>query len=235
MKQHRDCELNAAQSGVHQLECDWNVCSDIYEQMANVRLSGPRTKFESEIIFCLLGGHGVRFELCASAAKIVSDLDPFSEHWVDGHLYEELISVLELPQFEPPRENGSLRKYRFPTRKARILVEARRWIHLNAPIEVRLEELGETNARREFLCDCPGIGPKTASWVLRNMGYGANLAILDIHVIRAMQDAGRVNNLKLPDDYAIAEIEFLRWCDELDATPEAFDLFVWDWQRGVLQ
>jgi hypothetical protein len=38
----------------------------------------------------------------------------------------------------------------------------------------------------------------------------------------------------MPRDYEAVEQAFLMWCHELDAAPAAFDLFVWEWQRGTL-
>ena len=97
-----------------------------------------------------------------------------------------------------------------------------------------IRSLTESKVQRGFLCQCPGIGPKTASWILRNLGLSNDLAVLDIHVIRALRDAGRIGSVNLPRDYEIAEYAFLNWCDELGADPAAFDLFIWEWQRGLL-
>ena len=63
---------------------------------------------------------------------------------------------------------------------------------------------------------------------------GDDLAILDVHVIRALKAAGRISHAQLPGDYEMVEEELLRWCRELNASPPAFDLFLWEWQRGSL-
>ena len=53
--------------------------------------------------------------------------------------------------------------------------------------------------------------------------------------MRALSEAGRVpENMRMPRDYELVEDAFLEWCHELDASPAAFDLFVWHWQRGAL-
>jgi thermostable 8-oxoguanine DNA glycosylase len=70
---------------------------------------------------------------------------------------------------------------------------------------------------------------------LRNIGLGDDLAIVDVHLLRALRSAGRVPDVKLPRDYELAESAFLDWCSDLDAPPPAFDFFVWAWQRGTLQ
>ena len=96
-------------------------------------------------------------------------------------------------------------------------------------------QLGSAKDRRRLLSECPGVGFKTASWVLRNLGLGDELAIIDIHVLRALVGAKRIpDGIQIPKDYEMAEEAFIAWCDELDAPSAAFDLFVWHWQRGIL-
>jgi thermostable 8-oxoguanine DNA glycosylase len=70
--------------------------------------------------------------------------------------------------------------------------------------------------------------------MLRNLGLAQELAILDVHLLRALTAAGRVAGARLPRDYDLVEAAFLDWCRELDAPPAGFDLFVWEWQRGSL-
>ena len=216
------------------IESAWGICSDIYSEILGCRSASIGREIESEMIFCLLGGFGVTYELCISAADLVSEMDPFAHHWSESRLFDELTRALNSPQFDPPRRDGSRRKYRFPVRKARLIVNARKWIHSHGSIAEALWNLENSHLRRQLLCRCPGIGPKTASWILRNLGIGNDLAILDVHVVRAMQDCGRIGPVQLPRDYEFAESAFLNWCSDLEANPAAFDMFVWDWQRGSL-
>lgn len=89
--------------------------------------------------------------------------------------------------------------------------------------------------RRAWLVGCPGPGPKSASWMLRNTGWAHHLAILDVHVLRAMTEAGVIADVRLPADYETVERRFLDWCRRLGAAPAIFDLFLWEWQRGTLR
>jgi thermostable 8-oxoguanine DNA glycosylase len=59
------------------------------------------------------------------------------------------------------------------------------------------------------------------------------LAVVDIHVLRALASAGRVTEARLPRDYYAVERCFLEWCQELDAPPAAFDLMLWELQRAL--
>ena len=218
------------------IEHAWRVVADLYcEAVPPSRLSAW-PDLEHELLFCLLGGFGVTYEQGRSAAAIISRLDPFSDDRSDDVLFETIAWRLEQPWFEPRRQDGSLSRYRFPRHKASVLVSARRWLRDNETLGERLRGLDSCKKRRELLSECPGVGFKTASWVLRNLGLGADLAIIDTHVLRALSDSGRVpETVRLPRDYELAEDAFLEWCAELDAPPAAFDLFMWDWQRGALQ
>ena len=195
---------------------------------------GGECALRQELVFCLLGGHGVSFELALSATDVVMGLCPFDPVWepveLAGALREELASA----QFDPRRKDGGFRRYRYPNRKAELLVKAREWVLAGGGLEDTLQRRHCEFERRNWLCDCPGIGPKSASWLLRNTGHAENLAILDVHILRAMQEAGRLPPMSLPRDYGLVEEQFVRWCEELEASVSALDLFLWEWQRGDL-
>jgi hypothetical protein len=217
------------------IEEAWRVCGDLFCQTIEMQIPLGRGDPQREILFCLLGGFGITYEHNRSAAEAVAELEPFAGWWDDDELFEAIVSVLSLARFEPARRNGNLRRYRFPRRKAMLIVSARRWLLLHHPLDEWLLTLASEKDRREFLCRCPGIGPKTASWVLRNLGWAKELAVLDVHLVRALSEADRVaDDVHLPRDYDVVEEAFLRWCRELAAPPAAFDLFVWEWQRGSL-
>ena len=213
----------------------WRIVADLYCAAIEPHGYPASLELEAELLFCILGGFGVTYEHGRSATAIISGLDPFSDDWRDDELFDAVALTLMQPQFEPPRRDGSLRRYRFPRHKASTIVSARRWLRGNTTLGKRLHTMDSGKERRDLLSDCPGVGLKTASWMLRNLGLGAELAIIDIHVLRALSDSGRVSETaRLPRDYELAENAFLEWCDELGAPPAAFDLFVWDWQRGAL-
>jgi thermostable 8-oxoguanine DNA glycosylase len=73
---------------------------------------------------------------------------------------------------------------------------------------------------------------KTASWLLRNCGWAKNLAILDIHLMRALHEAGIIDEALLPRDYEVVETAYLHWAEQLGACPAALDRFLWDVQRN---
>ena len=222
-------------SDIQSIEAAWRVVSDLYCEAVHLSAVPKHCQIEDELLFCLLGGFGITFEHGRSAANAIKHLRPFSNGRNDEELFGEILSALEYPQFEPCRNDGSLRRYRFPRQKACNIVRARRWVRGHDPLDEHLLKLANAKERRRFLIECPGIGLKTASWLLRNLGLGAELAIIDVHLIRALMGSKRIpEDVRLPRDYELAEEAFLVWCDELNAPSAAFDLFVWHWQRGTL-
>lgn len=217
-----------------ELETAWAICSDLFTNAFKTPEECDIEALFQEITFCLLGGHGVSHELAASASERINQMTLLDPSWDNSALTAAIRYELEQPQFAPRRLNGELRQYRFPVRKSDLLVRAREWVLLHDDLVGLLRANEVDRSRREVLCQCPGMGPKTASWVLRNVGLSSDLAILDIHIVRALQRIGRISWCELPRDYEAVEHVFLGWCDELGARPAEFDLFLWEWQRGSL-
>lgn len=214
----------------------WPAFAQAYDECVGRRGAVGEDEFRRELLFCLLGGHGVTYELSLSALELLEGLDVFDGHWSAAGLACALECELTEPQFEPRRKDGSMRRYRFPRRKAKLIAAAREWVLAQDSVTTLLAMIPDERHRREFLCGCPGVGPKSASWLLRNTGYATQLAILDVHVMRAMAEHGRIQDeYVIARDYATIEHAFLSWCDELGAAPDAFDLFLWEWQRGTLR
>jgi N-glycosylase/DNA lyase len=198
-------------------------------------LSSPRAGeavLRKELLFCLLGGHGVTYELGRSAAQVVQALRPFDPSWTPGRLRRTVHRELATPQFEPRRRDGGLRRYRFPERKATLIAEAISWVHAQRGLRRGLAERETETERRSWLCGCPGVGMKTASWLLRNCNWAQNLAILDVHLIRALCEAHVIDERSVPRDYEVIEGAYLRWAEQLGACPASLDLFLWDVQRS---
>jgi len=208
----------------------WRRYGDAYERSA---ASGPadETGIRRELVFCLLGGHGVTYELGLSATEVVMALQPFAVAWSRDTLQGVLEHELRSPQFEPRRVDGTLRRYRFPVRKARLVTMAVMWAREQGMLEGRLAELCSEQERRRWLCGCPGVGMKTASWMLRNCGWARELAVLDVHLLRALDEVGLLRARRLPRDYECIERDYLEWAATLEACPAALDLFLWDVQR----
>lgn len=175
-----------------------------------------------EIGFCLLGGYGIRYEMNTLAfgrlrAEGVFDL---SRRCAEADILELLLAPFDL--------GGRAVRYRFPRQRAcrifkmRKTLEAHNFLSLS-PLELR-------NALQSF----DGIGPKTASWVVRNLLASDDIAILDVHIIRTCQSIGLFPNLiKLPNDYPVLERLFLLFADKIGVCPSILDAVMWAEVRTV--
>ena len=221
---------------LRQIEEAWFVCRELFlpkDPRERCRTTGD---FQEELLFCLLGGFGVSYEQNLSAWQACLTVRPFLAKWKPDALEATVASILSERRFEPRRRDGTFRKYRFPNRKALLIGKAKQWLDENSPIEATLLSISDEKQRRAFLMRCPGVGPKTSSWILRNIGLGERLAILDVHILRALKAVGRIRGPReLPRDYELIEEAFLQWCSDLQAPPASLDLFVWHWQRGDLK
>lgn len=174
-----------------------------------------------EIAFCMLGGHGIAAELATAAfencrkAELIERLETSVTQWTE---------VLQ----QPLHVNGSSRRYRYPQQKARFLAGAMAYIQEN-PISTSCgKEL------RDHLLKINGVGPKTAGWIARNYLDTDEVAILDIHIVRAgllcdlFSPAQRVER-----NYFVMESRFIEFCRALDARPAILDCLIWDQMRSV--
>ena len=90
---------------------------------------------------------------------------------------------LERALTKPFKVANSSRKYRFARQKAKYLCGAINAVRALSPTR-------DGRQLRSQLTGITGIGPKTASWIVRNHLGSDDVAILDVHIIRAGVAAG---------------------------------------------
>jgi thermostable 8-oxoguanine DNA glycosylase len=191
-----------------------------------------------EFFFCLLGGFSIPFELNKSAFSILKEKGYFDSQlpWEEeGKISQELSKELRTPQFLPRRLDGGLRSYRFPNKKALIIASAGRWLKNGCAFKLSclFEGNDDSKGKRNVLLQCPGFGYKSASWFLRNIGMGDNLAILDVHIFNTLQEFRIIPvELDISSDYLEIEDIYCCVCDQIGADPQIMDLIVWSWKRG---
>jgi N-glycosylase/DNA lyase len=235
---HRDAR--SGKRSVSEWQALWDTWGPTYRR--RIQSMAPRNESEArhELVFCLLGGYSVSYELAHSAARRLTSLG-FLQLNTPGRdpifVADQIAFELAQPQFLPRTRSGQLRRYRYPRRKAVLLAAMQDWLRGCADDALlgSLAPFRTSRERRAFLCTCPGIGPKTASWFLRNVVLADDVAVLDVHVLRAMRAAGRADDFRLPRDYELLERSFLDWCSDLNADAAAFDLLLWECQRGLMQ
>ena len=122
---------------------------------------------------------------------------------------------------------GKRRRYRFPRQKAKYLSSA-----LKSLLEQSVPE--DSVALRDHLTTLKGVGPKTASWVVRNHLGANDVAILDVHIIRAGIHMGLYETAANPaQHYHKMERIFLDFCNAIEEPSSLVDAIMWDYMRRL--
>ena len=172
-----------------------------------------------EVSVCLLGGYGMPAELGIAAFERLRSLG-----LLDGLASQRDI---ELALAEPFYINGRQRKYRFVRQKSRYLSSALSDL-LGADVPKNEKEC------RNYLISLAGIGPKTASWIVRNHFGSDAVAILDVHIIRVGIAVGLFETTANPArKYFQLEEQFLEFCRALDEPASLLDALMWDFMRRI--
>lgn len=117
-------------------------------------------------------------------------------------------------------------RYRFAAQRAMRLSEATAYFLSQGPPPRAALDL------REWLLGIPGVGLKTASWIVRNQLGSDEVAIVDVHLWRAGVRAGIFpDNWRLPRDYCRFERAFLLFARVGGVPPSGLDALIWDEQR----
>lgn len=100
-----------------------------------------------------------------------------------------------------------IERYRFASQRAKYLAGTLAGLN-----EIDEDDLGDLELR-DALCGLPGIGPKTASWIVRNRRGSDAVAILDVHIVRACVHMGVFPDKADPArHYLDLERRFLDFC-----------------------
>lgn len=168
-----------------------------------------------ELAACLLGGHGIPANAGLAAFEHLR-----SKGALEGPA--PTLDALTAWLSEPLSVDGRTIQYRFAKQKAK---------YLHASLSrLDAETAPETSGRalRDWLLACPGVGYKTASWVARNWLDANDVAILDIHLLRAGIFAGFFDpSLTVERDYLALERQFLAFSEGLGVMASELDAIIW--------
>lgn len=174
-----------------------------------------------ELTFCLLGGFGVTAELAATAFERCKESGLIDSYETDHTRWEEDLS-------RPLEVEGKSRRYRYPRQKAKYLASAMRVLKDDPWSQLKGKQM------RDYLLTLKGVGPKTASWIVRNLEDSDEVAILDIHLIRAGIITGIFKPTHSVDKhYSDMESIFIEFCHRLGALPSRLDCLIWDQMRDM--
>lgn len=174
-----------------------------------------------EVAVCMLGGYGISGPVGNAAFFAIRDAGLLASHLREKDAADAMAEVLAVPL---NMGGGRRMRYRFhqqrPRRLAAALATLSQW-------EADADELNDLQLR-DHLMALPGVGPKTASWVVRNHRDSDAVAIIDIHIQRAGIKAGVFCAAwTLPRHYERFESAFLGWAAAGAVSAADLDAAIW--------
>ncbi|BAB52726.1 mll6426 [Mesorhizobium japonicum MAFF 303099] len=190
------------------------------QELAGGEAFGLGDTLAEEVAACLLGGYGAPAEVGLAAYGRVRQAMR-STAVVDVGAIEAMLTM-------PLNVGDRLVRYRFARQRSRQLGECLARI---ADIdEAALDDI----SLRDALTRLPGIGPKTASWVVRNRRASDEVAILDIHIVRACVHMGIFGGGATPaSDYVSLESRFIGFCRAAGLRASLLDALMWRTMRSI--
>ncbi len=193
--------------------------------------------------------------------EIRSRIDDFKRLWDEGEedkIFDELTFCLFTPQskakvcwdtVEKLRENEMIEKgekseiseeikrVRFRHNKSEYLVEAReKFLDDDFSLKEKLKEFEDPkNARKWIVDNIKGLGLKESSHFLRNIGYTQDLAILDRHILKNLEDLGVIEEVPktlTKKKYLEIEEKMKGFSDEVGIPLGHLDLVLWQEETG---
>ncbi|MDU7496636.1 N-glycosylase/DNA lyase [Sneathia sanguinegens] len=169
--------------------------------------------FFAEIAFCILTPQSK----AKNAWKIIEILKE------NGLLYsgtsEELVDYLNL--------------VRFKNTKAKRLVDLRNLLTIDkrlAAKEIIFHTKNVIEIREWLVKNVKGFGYKEASHVLRNLGFGENIAILDRHILRTLKKLDIIDEIPKtlsPSNYKKIENKMREYSKYVGISMDRLDLIFW--------
>ncbi len=175
---------------------------------------------EEEVGFCLLGGYGVTVEVATAFFVRLKNIGVFNPNICIEE--PEILNAL----LEPLPIKGRLQRYRFPKQRSKRLSNAMEFL-ATTPLDLQ-----DAITFRDDLQKISGIGPKTASWITRNWLNSDDVAIIDIHILRAGWAINLFDKkIRLPRDYFSLEKKFLKLAEAIDVRASILDAVIWSDMR----
>ena len=134
--------------------------------------------------------------------------------------------------------NG-LKGVRFPNNKARYIFEARNMFYKDSSLKIK-DKLDISNILkcREWLVNnVKGLGYKEASHFLRNIGFGQDLAILDVHILKNMKKFSIITEIPksiTKKAYYYLENDLRGFATNKNIPMDALDLLFWSLETGEI-
>jgi N-glycosylase/DNA lyase len=179
----------------------------------------PEKRIFSELCFCI----------CTPQSKAIKCDEAISYLSGEGILYNGGF----------PQIRAGLKAVRFPNNKAKYILEAREKLKYKASIKIKDKiDIGDIFTTREWLVkNIKGLGFKEASHFLRNIGFGKNLAILDVHIIKNMKIYGVIRTIPKTisnKKYINLENRLRKFSKDINIPMDELDLLLWSKETGQI-
>lgn len=190
----------------------WVAQAEMFRPIDNYRIG---SNLAEEVAACILGGYGLPALVGVRAFETVRDAGLLDQ--------DRSVTAVELERVlrTPLQIDDRFVRYRFPRQRAhRVAAALERLRGARPPAQgVQL---------RDWLLRLPGVGPKTASWIARNHTGTDEIAIIDVHVLRAGQRAGVFDpSWTAARDYRRCEALFVAWARFGGVRASVIDACIW--------
>ena len=181
---------------------------------------GTEQEIFAEMAFCILTPQSKAKNAWKAITNIVEN----------GLLYEG--KAEEIVEF--------LNIVRFKNNKSRYLVELRELMTRERKLQPKkiLSKIGDTFEKRKWILkNVKGMGLKEANHVLRNLGFGENIAILDRHILRNLEALNVIDEIpKTITEKKYYEIEekMREYSDFSKIRMDELDLVLWYKEAGEI-
>jgi hypothetical protein len=121
---------------------------------------------------------------------------------------------------EPLDVEGKVLGFRFAAQKAKHLAAV-------MPALLSAPDFEAGQDVRNWLMELPGVGPKSASAIVRGWSASEDVALLDVHLLRVGQVIGLFSRkLTVERHYLEAEARLLKLCAAMDVRPSELEAVV---------
>lgn len=131
-----------------------------------------------------------------------------------------------------------LNAVRFSENKTKYIVEARNLFTNNSQLQIKnkIKNFQNSQQAREWLVEnVKGFGMKEASHFLRNVGMGNDLAILDVHILKNLQELQVIKEIPkslTPKKYLEIERQMTEFSGKIGIPFDEMDLLLWSKETG---
>ncbi len=202
------------------LEIHKYVKKDVEKAIKGYKESWNKSEKEvfAEIAFCILTPQSKAKNAWSAITKLVEN-----NLLYEGNT-EEIVEYLNV--------------VRFKNNKAKYMIELRELMTRDGQLQPRkiLEEQGDVLSKREWILkNIKGMGMKEANHVLRNLGFGESIAILDRHILRNLAELNVIEeipkSLTVKKYYEIEE-KMKKYSKYANINMDELDLVLWYKEAG---